>query len=65
MTQHILRYPNIKTQHATNGWVKITKSWEGPIPPHSWVIFNPTKMLGCFNPSLGQIWTNSAIGLNV
>jgi len=22
-------------------------------------------MLGCFNPSLGQIWTNSAIGLNV
>jgi len=22
-------------------------------------------MLGCFNPSLGQIWTNSAIGLHV
>jgi len=23
------------------------------------------KMLGCFNPSLGQIWTNSAIGLKL
>jgi len=22
------------------------------------------KMLGCFNPTLGQIWTNPAIGLN-
>jgi len=22
--------------------VKITHSWEGAIPPHSWVIFNPT-----------------------
>jgi len=22
------------------------------------------KMLGCFNPNLGQIWTNPAIGLN-
>jgi len=21
-------------------------------------------MLGCFNPTLGQIWTNPAIGLN-
>jgi len=21
------------------------------------------KMLGCFNPTLGQIWTNPAIGL--
>jgi len=23
------------------------------------------KMLGCFNPVLGQIWTNPAVGLNV
>jgi len=22
------------------------------------------KMLGCFDPTLGQIWTNPAIGLN-
>jgi len=22
------------------------------------------KMLGCFNPTLGQIWTNPAVGLN-
>jgi len=22
------------------------------------------KMLGCFNPTLGQIWTNLATGLN-
>jgi len=22
------------------------------------------KMLGCFNPILGQIWTNPAIGLH-
>jgi len=22
------------------------------------------KMLGCFNPTLGQIWTNPAIGLH-
>jgi len=22
------------------------------------------KLLGCFNPSLGQIWTNPATGLN-
>jgi len=22
-------------------------------------------MLGCFNPTLGQIWTNPAIGLHV
>jgi len=21
-------------------------------------------MLGCFNPTLGQIWTNPAVGLN-
>jgi len=21
------------------------------------------KMLGCFNPNLGQIWTNSNVGL--
>jgi len=23
------------------------------------------KMLGCFRPTLGQIWTNPAIGLNM
>ncbi len=22
-------------------------------------------MLGCFNPTLGQIWTNPAVGLNI
>jgi len=24
-----------------------------------------TQMLGCFNPILGQIWTNPAVGLNL
>jgi len=23
------------------------------------------KMLGCFNPNMGQIWTDPAIGLNL
>jgi len=27
-------------------------------------IYTLLKMLGCFNPILGQIWTNPAIGLD-
>jgi len=27
-------------------------------------VITQKKMLGCFNPTLGQIWTNPAIGLN-
>jgi len=26
---------------------------------------NTLKMLGCFNPTLGQIWTNPNIGLKM
>jgi len=28
------------------------------------IITYTLKMLGCFNPILGQIWTNPAIGLH-
>jgi len=26
---------------------------------------NHKKMLGCFNPNLGQIWTNPNVGLKI
>ncbi len=28
-------------------------------------LLNKFKILGCFNPTLGQIWTNPAVELNV
>jgi len=31
---------------------------------HSFNHLHTLKMLGCFNPILGQIWTNPAIGLH-
>jgi len=29
------------------------------------VILHSKKMLGCFNPNLGQIWKNPNVGLNL
>jgi len=30
-----------------------------------WSVTTLEKMLGCFNPILGQIWTNSNVGLKI
>jgi len=40
--------------------------WSTDIANAVYTLWNSTllKMLGCFNPILGQIWANPAIGLN-
>jgi len=35
-----------------------------PFPNYEWSPYT-LKMLGCFNPTLGQIWTNPNIGLKM
>jgi len=40
------------------------KNSRNVIYPYKTQTDDATEMLGCFNPTLGQIWTNSAIGLN-
>jgi len=73
----ISKHSQIKMRVLMNQWHKILKIYQNQVNLSNlfslWIgfiflaslqiFFYTQKMLGCFNPNLGQIWTNPNAGL--
>jgi len=62
---HTVSFLHVVTVVVTINYAEIHPTNPKPNPhPNLIIKLHSKKMLGCFNPILGQIWTNPAIGLH-